>query len=38
MPVFALGGMRLDMSESAQMHSAHGVALLSGLWLPGETD
>ena len=38
MPVFALGGMRLDMSESAQMHSAHGVALLSGIWLPGETD
>jgi len=38
MPVFALGGMRLDMLESAQRHSAHGVALLSGIWLPGETD
>jgi 8-oxo-dGTP diphosphatase len=32
MPVFALGGMRLDMIETAMTHSAHGVALLSGIW------
>ncbi len=32
MPVFALGGMRLDMRETAMTHSAHGVALLSGIW------
>jgi 8-oxo-dGTP diphosphatase len=32
MPVFALGGMRLDMIETAMTHRAHGVALLSGIW------
>jgi 8-oxo-dGTP diphosphatase len=32
MPVFALGGMRIDMLETAMTHSAHGVALLSGIW------
>jgi len=32
MPVFALGGMRLDMIETSMTHSAHGVALLSGIW------
>jgi len=32
MPVFALGGMRLDMVETSMTHSAHGVALLSGIW------
>lgn len=32
MPVFALGGMKLDMLETAMTHSAHGVALLSGIW------
>ena len=32
LPVFALGGMRLDMIETAMTHSAHGVALLSGIW------
>lgn len=34
MPVFALGGMQLDMLETAMTHSAHGVALLSGIWQP----
>lgn len=34
MPVFALGGMTLDMLETALTHSAHGVALLSGIWQP----
>ena len=38
MPVFALGGMRLDLLETAQTHSAHGVSLLSGIWLPTGTD
>ena len=32
MPVFALGGMKLDMLETAMAHSAHGVSLLSGIW------
>jgi 8-oxo-dGTP diphosphatase len=32
MPVFALGGMRADMTNTAMIHSAHGVALLSGIW------
>lgn len=32
MPVFALGGMRTDMINTAMTHSAHGVALLSGIW------
>ena len=32
MPVFALGGMKLDILETAMTHSAHGVALLSGIW------
>jgi 8-oxo-dGTP diphosphatase len=32
MPVFALGGMRLDMVETSMTHRAHGVALLSGIW------
>jgi 8-oxo-dGTP diphosphatase len=32
MPVFALGGMRADMTNTAMLHSAHGVALLSGIW------
>lgn len=38
MPVFALGGMHLDMLNTAMTHSAHGVSLLSGIWLPTETD
>ncbi|MEN8107056.1 MAG: Nudix family hydrolase [Pseudomonadota bacterium] len=32
MPVFALGGMRADMINTAMTHSGHGVALLSGIW------
>ena len=32
MPVYALGGMRTDMIRTAINHSAHGVALLSGIW------
>lgn len=32
MPVYALGGMKTDMIETAMTHSAHGVALLSGIW------
>lgn len=32
MPVFALGGMKVDTLETAMTHSAHGVALLSGIW------
>lgn len=32
MPVYALGGMRTDMIETAMTHSAHGIALLSGIW------
>lgn len=32
MPVYALGGMRSDMIRQAMNHSAHGVALLSGIW------
>lgn len=34
MPVFALGGMRLDMQTTAMRHGAHGISLLSGIWLP----
>lgn len=32
MPVYALGGMRLDMIETAMTHGAHGVSLLSAIW------
>ena len=32
MPVYALGGMRADMLETAMTHSAHGIAMLSGVW------
>jgi len=32
MPVFALGGMKPSMLETAMHHNAHGVALLSGIW------
>lgn len=32
MPVYALGGMRLDMIETAIAHGAHGVSLLSAIW------
>lgn len=29
-PVFALGGMKMDMLEEAQSHGAHGIALMRG--------
>ncbi|MDH3980146.1 MAG: Nudix family hydrolase [Gammaproteobacteria bacterium] len=32
MPVFALGGMKLDLLDTARAHNAHGIALLSGIW------
>jgi len=32
MPVFALGGMKPDLMETAMMHSAHGISMLSGIW------
>jgi 8-oxo-dGTP diphosphatase len=32
MPVYALGGMRFDMVETAMTHGAHGVSLLSAIW------
>lgn len=32
MPVYALGGMRADMAETAARRGAHGIALLSGIW------
>lgn len=38
MPVFALGGMRVDMLNSAMNHGAHGVALLSGIWQSPQSD
>jgi 8-oxo-dGTP diphosphatase len=31
-PVYALGGMRTDMLDTAHVHNAHGIALLSGIW------
>lgn len=32
LPVYALGGMNVDMLGVARTHGAHGVALLSGIW------
>lgn len=32
MPVYALGGMRPDLLETAMTHRAHGIAMLSGVW------
>jgi 8-oxo-dGTP diphosphatase len=32
MPVYSLGGMKLDMLDTAMAHNAHGIALLSGIW------
>jgi 8-oxo-dGTP diphosphatase len=32
MPVYALGGMKPDQVETARLHGAQGVALLSELW------
>lgn len=31
-PVYALGGMHLDLLETAMQNGAHGVAMLSGIW------
>ncbi|HEX9625323.1 MAG TPA: Nudix family hydrolase [Acidiferrobacterales bacterium] len=31
-PVYALGGMRPDLLDTALSHGAHGIALLSGIW------
>ena len=33
-PVYALGGMRFDLLETAMHHGAHGIALQSGVWIP----
>lgn len=38
MPVYALGGMRVDMIETAMTHGAHGVSLLSAIWKTATTD
>lgn len=32
LPVYALGGMKPELLETAMGHGAHGVALLSGIW------
>jgi 8-oxo-dGTP diphosphatase len=32
MPVYALGGMNTDLLKTAMAHSAHGIAMLSGVW------
>ncbi len=32
MPVYALGGMKAELLETAQEHNAHGIAMLSGVW------
>lgn len=32
LPVYALGGMRREMGETAQLHGAHGIALMRGIW------
>ena len=34
LPVHALGGMRPDMLVTAKAHGAHGMALLSSIWMP----
>lgn len=31
-PVYALGGMKRELIETAMKHGAHGVSLLSGVW------
>jgi 8-oxo-dGTP diphosphatase len=31
-PTYALGGMRLEMLDTAMQHGAHGIAMLSGVW------
>jgi 8-oxo-dGTP diphosphatase len=32
LPIYALGGMRLNHLETAMHYGAHGIALLSGIW------
>ncbi|UCC57266.1 MAG: Nudix family hydrolase [Gammaproteobacteria bacterium] len=32
MPVYALGGMKIDLLQTAIGHNAHGIAMLSGIW------
>jgi 8-oxo-dGTP diphosphatase len=32
MPVYALGGMKVDLLQTAVEHNAHGIAMLSGIW------
>lgn len=32
MPVYALGGMKVDLLPTAVEHNAHGIAMLSGIW------
>ena len=32
LPVYALGGMRLEYLTQAMEHGAHGASLLSGIW------
>ncbi len=32
LPIYALGGMRPELLETALRHGAHGIALLSGIW------
>lgn len=32
LPVYALGGMKRELLETAMSHGAHGIAMLSGVW------
>ncbi|MCR4346212.1 MAG: Nudix family hydrolase [Sulfuricaulis sp.] len=32
LPVYALGGMKRELLDTAMKHGAHGVSLLSGIW------
>jgi 8-oxo-dGTP diphosphatase len=32
LPVYALGGMKPELLDTAMAHGAHGIALLSGIW------
>lgn len=32
LPVYALGGMKSELLDTAMQHGAHGIALLSGAW------
>ena len=35
LPVYALGGLTPDCIAEARGHGAHGIAMLSGAWMPG---